>query len=172
MHGHFDNSESNLNNPNPKATVHWGDQTWEEMMIGFYDIAVQVSQSDIQRGKLPTFQPGPEEFAKRMIERFDKNHDGKIDTKELPLSKPGVPLFFFSVDKNHDGFITEDELVTMLKERQEKGGRGGAGLGALFGPRRPCARANGTHAEKPANHGEQKPADPKQQNGKDQASAN
>ena len=31
---HFDNSEDNLANPNPEATVRWGDQTWEEMMIG------------------------------------------------------------------------------------------------------------------------------------------
>jgi hypothetical protein len=34
---HFDNSEKNLNNPDPKARVRWGDQTWEEMMIGFVD---------------------------------------------------------------------------------------------------------------------------------------
>ena len=33
---HYDNSERNLNNPDPKATVTWGDQTWEEMMIGFF----------------------------------------------------------------------------------------------------------------------------------------
>lgn len=33
---HFDNSEDNLANPDPKATVTYGDQTWEEMMFGFY----------------------------------------------------------------------------------------------------------------------------------------
>ena len=32
----FDNSEGNLANPDPKATVRWGDQTWEEMMIGYF----------------------------------------------------------------------------------------------------------------------------------------
>jgi peroxiredoxin len=36
---HFDNSADNPNNPNPKATVRWGDQTWDEMMIGFVDYA-------------------------------------------------------------------------------------------------------------------------------------
>jgi len=30
----FDNSEGNLNNPNPTKEVRWGDQSWEEMMIG------------------------------------------------------------------------------------------------------------------------------------------
>jgi peroxiredoxin len=37
---HFDNSAENLNNPDPKKWVRWGDQTWEEMMIGFVDYAV------------------------------------------------------------------------------------------------------------------------------------
>jgi hypothetical protein len=27
----YDNSAENENNPDPAATVHWGDQTWEEM---------------------------------------------------------------------------------------------------------------------------------------------
>ncbi len=33
---HWDNSEDNLSNPDPTKTVTWGDQTFEEMMIGFY----------------------------------------------------------------------------------------------------------------------------------------
>jgi mono/diheme cytochrome c family protein len=33
---HFDNSEKNKYNPDPKQTVRWGDQTWEEMMIGWF----------------------------------------------------------------------------------------------------------------------------------------
>lgn len=36
----FDNSEDNLNNPDPLQRVHWGDQTYDEMMIGYFDIAV------------------------------------------------------------------------------------------------------------------------------------
>jgi peroxiredoxin len=34
---HFDNSTNNPNNPDPQKTVRWGEQTWEEMMIGFVD---------------------------------------------------------------------------------------------------------------------------------------
>jgi hypothetical protein len=33
---YFDNSADNLANPNPNETVRWGDQTWEEMMIGWF----------------------------------------------------------------------------------------------------------------------------------------
>lgn len=36
---HFDNSANNPNNPDPKAEVKWGDQSWEEMMIGWFDVA-------------------------------------------------------------------------------------------------------------------------------------
>jgi peroxiredoxin/mono/diheme cytochrome c family protein len=34
---HFDNSAKNPNNPDPTRSVYWGDQTWEEMMIGWID---------------------------------------------------------------------------------------------------------------------------------------
>lgn len=32
---HYDNSTENKANPDPAKDVRWGDQTWEEMMIGF-----------------------------------------------------------------------------------------------------------------------------------------
>ncbi len=32
----FDNSADNLANPDPTRSVHWGDQTWDEMMVGSY----------------------------------------------------------------------------------------------------------------------------------------
>ena len=37
--GHFDNSKGNPNNPDPTREVFWGDQTWQEMMIGWLDLA-------------------------------------------------------------------------------------------------------------------------------------
>jgi hypothetical protein len=33
---HYDNSKGNRFNPDPTQTVRWGDQTWEEMLIGYY----------------------------------------------------------------------------------------------------------------------------------------
>lgn len=35
---HFDNSERNPSNPDPTRRVRWGDQTWQEMMIGWMDM--------------------------------------------------------------------------------------------------------------------------------------
>ena len=37
---HFDNSPNNKFNPDPNKEVHWGDQTWEEMMIGWFTYVV------------------------------------------------------------------------------------------------------------------------------------
>jgi len=39
---HFDNSPNNRFNPDPTKEVHYGEQTWEEMMIGFFDVAVPM----------------------------------------------------------------------------------------------------------------------------------
>ncbi|HVW07666.1 MAG TPA: hypothetical protein VHC90_03745 [Bryobacteraceae bacterium] len=39
----FDNSRNNPHNPDPTAEVTWGDQTWQEMMVGFFDVAVDPS---------------------------------------------------------------------------------------------------------------------------------
>jgi hypothetical protein len=38
----YDNSRNNLHNPDPDASVRWGDQTYDEMMVGFFDVAVRA----------------------------------------------------------------------------------------------------------------------------------
>jgi peroxiredoxin len=43
---HFDNSAKNLSNPNPGRIVLWGEQTWDEMMIGFVDYAYADGAGD------------------------------------------------------------------------------------------------------------------------------
>jgi hypothetical protein len=36
----FDNSRNNPHNPDPDSAVRWGEQTSDEMMVGFFDVAV------------------------------------------------------------------------------------------------------------------------------------
>jgi len=36
----YDNSKNNPHNPDPSSAVYWGDQTYDEMMVGFFDVAV------------------------------------------------------------------------------------------------------------------------------------
>ncbi len=40
--GHYDNSAANPNNPDPDSPVYWGDQTFEEMFVGYYDMVVPL----------------------------------------------------------------------------------------------------------------------------------
>ncbi len=39
----FDNSRDNPHNPDPDAAVRWGEQTYDEMMVGFFDVAVTAN---------------------------------------------------------------------------------------------------------------------------------
>lgn len=41
---YFDNSTKNKYNPDPTKDIRWGDQTWEEMMIGWYTYSVVKPQ--------------------------------------------------------------------------------------------------------------------------------
>jgi hypothetical protein len=44
---HFDNSANNKNNPDPSKEVRWGDQTFQEMMVGFLTYTVPVEQVSV-----------------------------------------------------------------------------------------------------------------------------
>jgi hypothetical protein len=44
----YDNSRNNPHNPDPGATVTWGDQTYQEMMVGFFDVAVPAKMDKQQ----------------------------------------------------------------------------------------------------------------------------
>jgi hypothetical protein len=39
----YDNSRNNPHNPDPEAAVRWGEQTYDEMMVGFFDVAVAAN---------------------------------------------------------------------------------------------------------------------------------
>jgi peroxiredoxin len=87
IHGiaHFDNSEDNLNNPDPTRTVRWGDQTWDEMMIGYFDIAIpRTADTDRATGsRIPAGGVVIPERYRRVFRTYDKNNDNKLDRKEI-----------------------------------------------------------------------------------------
>jgi len=55
---HYDNSANNPNNPDPTKNVRFGDESYDEMMIGFVDFVVDEGMrmkplSEIRRSKIP-----------------------------------------------------------------------------------------------------------------------
>ena len=52
----YDNSGNNPHNPDPDKTVVWGDQTSDEMMVGFFDVAVAA---DMDKWKFFERRSGP-----------------------------------------------------------------------------------------------------------------
>ena len=50
---HFDNSTGNPANPDPAKEVRWGDQTWEEMMIGWFTSIRDVPAATVASAAAP-----------------------------------------------------------------------------------------------------------------------
>lgn len=44
----YDNSRANPHNPDPDSPVEWGEQTYNEMMVGFFDVAVPAAMTKEQ----------------------------------------------------------------------------------------------------------------------------
>jgi hypothetical protein len=60
---HFDNSPNNPNNPDPTKIIKYGEQSWDEMMIGFFQVAIDadrpISSIMPERKKPATPSPTP-----------------------------------------------------------------------------------------------------------------
>ena len=126
---HYDNSEHNLANPDPSKLVRWGDQTWEEMLIGYFDIAVPMSESAEKATSktkpkaaakpaaglagLLGGNVAPAARAKLLLQRFDTNKDGQIGRTEVPEN---LTKIFDVLDLNKDGTLTLEELNESLKK--------------------------------------------------------
>lgn len=119
---HYDNSENNPNNPNPNSTVRWGEQTWDEMLIGYFDIALpratfDASRSTSKRNGPDSSLPGRPRLAQviERIKELDANKDGTLSTEEVPTRL--LPIFK-QLDRNRDGKLTPDEARQSLQATQ------------------------------------------------------
>jgi hypothetical protein len=102
----FDNSDQNLNNPDPSATVIWGDQTYEEMMIGYFHIAVAIDPNTGKGVELPPKKAG-RSSPREMFDFLDIDGDGKLKKDQVPENLKKV---FDRLDKNKDGILEKNEL--------------------------------------------------------------
>jgi hypothetical protein len=103
--GHYDNSPNNLNNPDPTASISWGDQTWYEIFIGYFDIAFPIDvDQDSPFGRPATRRRLTPD---RIITQLDKNKNGQIEQDEVP---PFLKKRFQQADTDEDNIVTKEEL--------------------------------------------------------------
>ncbi|HET6422205.1 MAG TPA: alkyl hydroperoxide reductase, partial [Planctomycetaceae bacterium] len=126
----YDNSTQNPANPDPSQTVTWGDQTWEEMAIAFFEIAVPRNipeEAEPSRNKQKLVLPGGTEahaeesavkFVSDFFTRFDKNNDGIVEKHETPLAFRQYG--FRRYDVNNDGELSRDEIQTAAERPRQK----------------------------------------------------
>lgn len=126
----FDNSKQNPSNPDPSQTVTWGDQTWEEMAIAFFEVSEPrnaAAEPEPERNKQKLIvntgvekseRESNEEFVADFFKRFDKNKDGIVEALETPL---GFRKFGFQeFDANRDAKLSREEIQAAAERRQRK----------------------------------------------------
>jgi peroxiredoxin len=126
----FDNSTANPFNPNPDEYVMWGDQTWEEMAVAFFEVARPRKQSSIDEvpkdaagksiAKTNDDAPSPAQiaFADAYLKRFDANQDSMVSFLEVPRIVQDYS--FYRMDQDGDRLITRDELIAAAKGRRAR----------------------------------------------------
>lgn len=108
----FDNSENNPFNPDPSAAVRWGDQSFQEMMVGFFELAAprgSLTRDLGRRAGEPSEakQGEARAAAQRLFEKHDDG-DGELVRRELP---DAFAVFAFDrYDLNDDQKLTEEEV--------------------------------------------------------------
>ncbi len=103
---HFDNSEANLANPDPSKNVRWGNQTWEEMLIGYFNYMIPVG-SESRKEQNPDLAR-----ITALFDNLDNNLDGKISLEEAPKR---FRFLFGPLDVNGDKVIDFEEIKALKK---------------------------------------------------------
>jgi hypothetical protein len=122
----FDNSAENPVNPDPAEHVTWGDQTWEEMAVAFFEIAVPRDGTGESKAEPPPDpaeeqrrKAGVAQFVTRFFQRFDANGDGQVTRSEVPVA---IDRFGFGrFDDDGDDRLTREEVERAAGERDRFG---------------------------------------------------
>lgn len=113
----FDNSDKNLANPDPSATVRWGDQSWDEMMLGYYDVMLPVNlPASDSAGKTDRDDFLNADFILRLA---DRNKDKSISVEESQAF-PLLAKEFTKVDLDNNGAVSAAELQRVIQHLKTK----------------------------------------------------
>ncbi|MGZ0167761.1 MAG: redoxin domain-containing protein [Planctomycetales bacterium] len=126
---HFDNSDNNLSNPDPTQTVRWGDQTWNEMMIGYFDVAIPTEVLGLASAKSTSrttrSTASSNQTKARVLEilkairDFDRqgNNNGQLEKSEVPNKH--LPIFKI-LDADKDDVLTAEEVSKTINKLRVK----------------------------------------------------
>ena len=125
MEVHFDNSENNPFNPDPEKYVVWGDQSWEEMAVGFFNISrpitpsrrkqfVQTPSDPVVKTESGRASKKGKQFARALIEKNDANGDGALEKSEMPIATRAM---FYEYDLDGNGKATDEEISRAATRR-------------------------------------------------------
>jgi len=107
--GRFDNSAGNPANPDPKKRVHWGAQTYDEMLLGYVEYYLESPGAPGLPSGIGVGGGGAAVLVELLFNRADRDRDGKVTPAELPN-----PALFKRLDANGDGIVTLEEARTGL----------------------------------------------------------
>jgi peroxiredoxin len=114
----FDNSSENPFNPDPSQFVTWGDQTFEEMAVVFFELAKPIANSPrvvkkqmtvANEGPATSVDPRFQEMTDKLMKDLDRNGDGVIDYDEIDLAVRW--RLFRQMDKNGDRKVDREEVL-------------------------------------------------------------
>jgi peroxiredoxin len=106
----FDNSEGNLANPDPTKTVRWGDQSWEEMMLGFFDVI--LPRDNQRKGNKKPVDTGLDLVGMFDIADADRN-DGLSKTEAAAHAL--LTQHFATIDRDGDALLQLGEILAALQ---------------------------------------------------------
>ena len=108
-------------NPDPNRIVRWGDQSDEEMLIGYVECEMDADETVKGNGRSSSVD---------LFGQLDKNKDGFLTKDEF--TRPALFPFF---DSNKDGRVTRKEGavgMAKLKKREDDLRRGQEALRGLL----------------------------------------
>ena len=132
--GWFDNSSGNPANPDPKAVVKWGEQTDDEMHVGYIEYVVTGATPGepvaAMKAGQSVRQPGPSRSSDNnqheikigghlvqrkavvdALKKLDRDNDGRVTRSQIPKKQIQI---FNAIDANSDGVVTREEVMAAI----------------------------------------------------------
>ena len=132
--GWFDNSSGNPANPDPKTVVKWGEQTDDEMHVGYIEYVVTGATPGepvaAMKAGQSVRQPGPSRSSDNnqheikigghlvqrkavvdALKKLDRDNDGRVTRSQIPKKQIQI---FNAIDANSDGVVTREEVMAAI----------------------------------------------------------